>query len=115
MGIIIQCPLPPNRGENDNAPSREAVWDWYDRQTDTVKQRANERLFLLKGIKALIRVGWVPKAAVHQLTRLNRVSPRTVSAWTTRLRGVDGADWLPYLAPRYRGRVILPFPEGVPE
>lgn len=83
---------------------RGEMWDWYERQPASRKQTAHERLAMLEAVTALQRGGLQKDVAVHEVARANEVGKSALYAWFATVAGVDRADWLPYLAPRFVGR-----------
>lgn len=83
---------------------RAELWDWYDRQPETKKQRTKEKLQALQDIKRLRRGGLTKNEAVCEVGRQIRKSPRTIYGWMDLVAGADEADWLPLLCPRHAGR-----------
>ncbi|MFZ2470211.1 MAG: transposase domain-containing protein [Parvibaculum sedimenti] len=92
-------------GGVDVAPKgRGEMWDWFERQPDTRKGKAHDRLAMLEAVTALQRGGLQKDVAVHEVARTNDVGKSAIYSWFDLVAGVDRADWLPYLAPRFAGR-----------
>lgn len=83
---------------------RGEMWDWFERQPETRKQKARDRLAILEAVAALQRGGLQKDVAVHEVARANGVGKSAIYSWADLVAGVDRADWLPYLAPRFAGR-----------
>lgn len=80
------------------------LWDWYNRQPDTKKSKAEDRLRTLNAVFALEHGGMIRNLAVHEAAKKEKVSPRTVYNWLDLVAGAPRSDWLPRLCPRHAGR-----------
>ncbi|MGK2740565.1 transposase domain-containing protein [Tepidicaulis sp. LMO-SS28] len=85
-------------------PASSALWDWYNRQPDAKKSKAEARLRALNAVFALEHGGMIRNLAVHEAAKKEAVSPRTVYNWLDLVAGAPRSDWLPLLCPRHVGR-----------
>ncbi len=88
---------------NDVVPSDPEGWDWYDRQTTVTKAKATRRMAILLEIVACCEAGSTKTAAIQAIARNHGVSPRAVADWFALVAGVPRTNWLPRLAPQYKG------------
>lgn len=84
--------------------SSRVDWPWYDRLPERWKKVAGRRKAILDAVDALARGGILVNQAVHEVGRQNKVGASTIYQWRDLVAGLDSADWLPALAPRYTGR-----------
>ncbi|MFG1463320.1 transposase domain-containing protein [Xanthobacter sp. DSM 24535] len=83
---------------------RSNRWDWFEGLPDRLKARAKEKLDALQAVDALTRTGQERDLAMIVVASEVGVSLRTLYNWASEVHGIDRADWLAYLAPRYAGR-----------
>ena len=86
------------------ALSRDEMWRWFEKQPDTKKNEAKNRLEALQTIRTLIQSGIGKVTAARSVAPRYGVSLATLYGWETAVRGIERQDWLPYLAPRHAGR-----------
>lgn len=84
--------------------SASESWDWYNRQPDKKKAKAEDRLRALNAVFALEHGGMIRNLAVHEVGKRESVSARTLYNWLDLVAGVPRSDWLPQLCPRHVGR-----------
>lgn len=80
-------------------------WTWYDKQTDTKKQKAKSALAALTALRELERAGTTRTTARNMIAMQQGVSVRTLFLWENRIAGVPMAHWLPFLAPKHVGKI----------
>lgn len=85
-------------------PESSELWDWYARQPDKKKVKAEGRLRALRAIHALEHGGMIRNLAVFEVARKEKVSARTLYNWLDLVAGAPRSDWLPLLCPRHAGR-----------
>jgi hypothetical protein len=88
---------------NDTGNSETELWEWFDRQSSSVKEKAKQRLAILTEIETLIDGDWGRTEATRVVARKHGVSVRAIADWRTSLEEVPRHGWLPRLAPRYKG------------
>lgn len=86
--------------------SASDMWAWFDRQTDKVKGKAQERLAILTLVEAMARNGQRKEIAVALIAAEKGVAGSSVWGWYKRVAGQDRDDWLPFLADQYVGRQV---------
>lgn len=89
---------------------REALWEDFDRKPKGIKDKAQRNLEVVLLYESMKREGIPQSAILAQLQA--KVGTKGLSApqvWRLRKRvaGHDRADWLPLLAPDYKGRTVL--------
>ncbi|NTT88538.1 transposase domain-containing protein [Tabrizicola fusiformis] len=93
--VAAEAPAKPERMERADA------WSWYDAQPEKTKIEAVRRLTILQRV-ASFEGPLGRHLAVVEVSRLDKLSERTIWNWLSMIEGVDPADLLPYLAPRHR-------------
>lgn len=89
---------------NDTGQADVDLWAWFNRQaTTTIKNKAKQRLTILQAVEALQDAGMTKTAAIQSIAREHGVSPSAIGDWFTLVSGVLPSNWLPRLAPRYKG------------
>jgi hypothetical protein len=90
---------------------REALWAWFTAQPGSIQDEARRRLPVVLSVRRLLDAGTAARLAIDEAANAAGESPATVRRWwygEGALPGVATAhpsDYLPLLAPRYRGRV----------
>lgn len=91
----------------DSADPVRMLWDSFERRPQSIKDEAARRLVILRTVDAFIRDGMTKDAAVRAVVEAGcGDSAPTVSRWASFVRGLDQRDWLPALAPAYRGCTV---------
>lgn len=93
----------PETGERASEPTPGSVWEWYDRQSDAVKEAAARRAAVLDVVAAQEAMGLPISSAVPTAAAMAGVSASTVWDWHSLAKGSTGADRLALLAPRRKG------------
>ncbi|MFM2278865.1 MAG: hypothetical protein RLZZ444_1096 [Pseudomonadota bacterium] len=88
---------------NDTGNSEAELWEWFDRQSGSIKEKAKLRLAILTEIETLIDRDWGRTEATRVVARKHGVSVRAIADWRTGLEEVPRHGWLPRLAPQYKG------------
>lgn len=86
---------------------------WFDALPERRKSQARDRLALLLAVRDLQLAGTSRDIAMMEVAASAGVSLRTLYNWAGLVAGLDRADWLPALAPRFTGRTAeVELPEG---
>ncbi|MBX9813236.1 MAG: Mu transposase C-terminal domain-containing protein [Sphingomonas sp.] len=101
LGLRYSSVSPPDVAPEP--PSRNDIWNSYDRQSAKVKAEAERRAAILDQVEALARASLTKSRAVAEVSASAGVAERTIWDWCKLVEGVDRADWLPALAPRRGG------------
>lgn len=88
---------------NDTGNATAEAWAWYDQQSASTKTAAERRLAILTDVEGWVITGSTKTAAIGSIARSQGVSPRAINDWFALVSGVARADWLPRLAPQYKG------------
>lgn len=80
-----------------------ALWHWYARTPDSVKRRAEERHDIMLEFSALEETGMRPGVIVRQLCAKHGASHQTINRMRRLITGQSPTDWLPLLAPHWKG------------
>lgn len=88
---------------NDTGNSDAAAWAWFNRQAIAVKAKAAKRMEILCEVEALSDLGTSKTAGIELIARQHGVSARAVAGWFALVAGTARANWLPRLAPQYKG------------
>lgn len=88
---------------NDTMSAAAELADWFARQPDTIKNRAKKSMAILAEVNALVELGNRRTAATESVARKHGVSPRAIAGWHALVAGFPRAQWLPRLAPQYKG------------
>lgn len=83
--------------------ARAAQWQFYERQTNTAKQRAESRLRIVQRIEALVGAGMSKSRAVAAVAHIERLGVSTIWTWLSAIEGAQHHDRLAFLVPGYRG------------
>lgn len=94
---------PPAR-LRETAP-REDAWALYDTLPEKAKDRARDRLAAIDAVEHLELGRMTRSAAVAIVARQKGVSARSIFSWFDQVAGVERADRIAYLVPRYTGGV----------
>ena len=105
--LMIETGAATPSPEADQHTERTAqeLWEWYDRQSETSKKKAKERLAILRKIDAVVANGHTRDVAIALVTGMGdkKVSPRSIWRWFSAVAGLDRHDWLPALVPTHAG------------
>lgn len=82
--------------------SQESLWAAWDVATTAKKERAAERLTIIKEIAALVDAGIPKKEAIKQIANKDVA---TIYRWYEQIEGIEVADWLPALLSSNYGRL----------
>lgn len=85
------------------APAAIGSWRWYEGQSAKIRSEAERRLAVIRDIDLLEEGGQTRSSAIAEACRIHGVGSSTVWNWLKLVEGVARADWLPALAPRFRG------------
>ncbi len=91
------------RTANDIGQSEDDAWKWYDRQTTATKKKAQERMAVLCEVMECTDKGVLKTEAMQEVAARRDISPRIISEWFRLVRNRHRSNWLPYLAPQYKG------------
>lgn len=92
------------RQANNANVTANQMWSWFEALPSKKKEKAEYRLSILESVKALVRGGVNKNFAVEKIAEAEGISSSTIWGWSSKVDGVDRADWLPYLAPKHTGR-----------
>ena len=100
-------PEAPAATEQEPEPEGKsaALWQNFERRPQTIKDRATERLQMVRAVEQLIDGGLSKGEAVRAVAQQTGVGVSTLKRYRRRTKGVIPGDWLPVLAPRHAGRV----------
>lgn len=85
---------------------RTEAWAWFEKQKQSVKDKARTRLAILQQVEALEPVqGMGRHMAVQAVARASGVGARTIWSWFAMIEGVRADDRLPHIAPRHMAAV----------
>jgi len=87
--------------------SRIERWERFDQLPDRRKDVARGRLKVLQAVDTLWRGGMDKDLAVSLVAQQQGIGASTLYLWSARVRGIDRADWLPYLVDHYAGRTVI--------
>ena len=104
QAVLVRRNRQSEPGAEPARRGRAELWDWYDRQPETKKRKAKERLQALIDVKRLRRGGIAKNDAVCEVARQKGVGASTIYSWMDLVAGLDDVDWLPALAPVHAGR-----------
>lgn len=90
---------------NDTGDAAAESWAWYDQQSASIKAEAERRMAILMEVSSRVAAGSTKTAAIEAVALLHGdgARPRTVAEWFKHVKGAPRADWLPRLAPQYKG------------
>jgi len=88
---------------NDTGSAEAEAWAWYEQQPEGIKAEAERRIAILAEIEALAATALGKTAATREIARKHSVSPSTLANWQALVGTAARENWLPRLAPRYRG------------
>ncbi|ARR54771.1 hypothetical protein HY78_15670 [Rhizorhabdus wittichii DC-6] len=87
----------------NDAPQVDQAWDWYGRQSESVKAEAARRLAIIRDIERSMEGGATKTNAIcHAISQWGG-SPATIHNWFAEIKSVAPRDRLPYLASRRVG------------
>lgn len=81
----------------------EGLWDWYARQPDSKKAKAEARLRALDAVETLVRAGERRVQAMQMIAAAQKIALSSLYEWAKCTHGLAREDWLPALAPRHAG------------
>lgn len=84
---------------NDATPA----WQWFDLQTDKVKEAGRERLDIVVAVHELEAAGFTRSAAIGEIEAERGISKSTLWSYLRLVSGLAPSDWLPALAPQRKG------------
>ena len=84
--------------------TRAEMWTWFEAQPEHKKDEAKRRLEALDTVRTLVASGVKKMFATQNVADKAGVGLNTMYSWEASVRGIDRADWLPFLAPRHAGR-----------
>lgn len=88
---------------NDTGRADADAWTWYAEQSASIKAKAERRLAILQEIERHISPHLSKTAAIEEAAKRHAVAVSTIHEWFNLVRGVQRVDWLPRLAPRFKG------------
>ncbi|MEO0589087.1 MAG: transposase domain-containing protein [Pseudomonadota bacterium] len=95
-GIVRERPAPVE-------DATAARWAWFDAQKASVKTKARERLATVETVETLCAAGSTQTAAVAAASAEHGIGKSTILGWIKLVRGLERANWLPALAPQFKG------------
>jgi len=95
---------PANDDRDGDAERSKALWARFEALPAERKAECARRLAVLDAAEVGRAAGLSEVAAVARAAREHGVAARTVHRWRKAIAGLDRADWLPALAPAYRGK-----------
>lgn len=93
------APIPANDTGNSDADA----WAWFDQQPAAIKMKAEHRMLILAEVEARTDAGTSKTVAAQAIARDHGVSPRAIADWFALVSGKARSNWLPSLAPQYKG------------
>lgn len=88
---------------NDTGEGDADAWAWFDQQPSAVKAKAEERMAILLEVEAARDAGMNRNKAVETVADRHGLSCRAIGDWLALAAQVRRQDWLPQLAPKYKG------------
>lgn len=88
----------------ETAP-RDEAWALYEQLPEKAKDRARDRLAVIDAVEHLELGRLTRSAAVAVVARQKGVSARSIFSWLDQVAGIERADRVAYLVPRYTGGV----------
>jgi putative transposase len=106
LKVFAPQPAPAAPASTDQSSEESsALWERFDRLPQSVKDEAARCLAALRQVLALQQAGGASRvAALRAVAAQTGVSQRSLQRWFEQVAQVPEADWLPVLAPRYKGR-----------
>lgn len=102
--ISLETPEPTTPRPATPPADRATLWAEFERKPQNIKDQARRRLRLLDAVEQLVAEG-EPKTRAYQIVSDQAgESAATLYRWAKTLDGIDIADRLPALAPRWSGR-----------
>ncbi|MEM6859082.1 MAG: transposase domain-containing protein, partial [Pseudomonadota bacterium] len=95
-GLIKERPEP----SEDESSAR---WAWFESQKASTKAEAESRLDVITTVETLQKAGSTQAAAVAEAAVEHKRGKSTILVWLKLVRGLERSDWLPALAPQYKG------------
>lgn len=92
-------PVPSNDTGNATAES----WAWYEQQSASTKAEAERRAAILMQVETYVATGITKTAAIQMTASRQGDGARTIAGWFSLVAGAARTDWLPRLAPQYKG------------
>ncbi|WP_072381551.1 transposase domain-containing protein [Novosphingobium sp. NDB2Meth1] len=89
--------------DNDTMSAAAEAWDRFNRQPDAIKNRAKRRMAILAEVDELVAIGTGRTAATKSVASKHGVSPSAVAGWYSLVSQFPNNQWLPRLAPNYKG------------
>lgn len=103
--VTTQAPKEAKRpAPTKKAMSTPEAWDYFARQPDRKKEKANHRLKVLDAVEALKLAGRETDWAVRRIAEAHGLGPSTIYNWYGRVAGVDRCYWAAFLIDRHAGR-----------
>lgn len=81
----------------------ESLWSWFDAQSSKTKAEAQARYEAVQAVEAARRSGATATQAVALVASEKSIKTSTLWAWLKLVKGEKPGDWLPALAPRFKG------------
>lgn len=88
---------------NDTGAGDADAWEWFDQQPAAVKAKAEERMAILLEIEAARDTGVNRNKAIAAAADQHGISFRAIASWFALVSKARRPDWLPHLAPKYKG------------
>lgn len=97
-----RAPVAPTPS-NDTGDAAAQSWAWYEQQSASTKAEAERRAAILMEIETLVADGAKKTVAIQTVATQHGDGARTVAAWFNLVGRAARGDWLPRLAPQYKG------------
>lgn len=98
-------PKPTETPDEADPTPRERLWQRYEQLPAPQKKVCQQRLGFLLAVETQREAGRSKQAAVAIAAREFGFSAATHRRWTLMVAGLDRADWLAALAPKYRSKI----------
>lgn len=102
LTLVSRVPAAPVPA-NDTGNAAAENWAWYEQQSASTKTEAERRAAILMEVEALAVNGSTKTAAIQTIASRRGDGARTIAGWFGLVAGFARTDWLPRLAPQYKG------------
>lgn len=94
---------PEAEAANDTETSSEAAWSFFAGRPEKHRELATARAAALDELQAMIDGGWPVHDAAYTVANSREISRSTLFQWRALVEGYERGDWLPALAPAWKG------------